>query len=292
MAELDAPHVAREQAFPALFPRAPIELRASLLQIPVFDDESLLITVQNLNPTTAVTVVCEGRAWSDRERRIKEFRFDAPCAALASATKIGPLERGAILTMRVSPLQTSGFPLGQVFVTVDMVKGVTGALAGTGLLISGYCTATSKLAWPGSPVHSSHEGLGWARGLQWTVLGLTVSLDVPGNRRWRFMGGVAQYACNGVAGNRTILLTVTRSGNAMWESECDPTIAAGVVRDFVVSPGMPSRGIVALRSQFMAYPLDLDLFQGDSVRMTSAGGDPGDTWTSVSAAVNEWFDPS
>src|SRR5439155_18890058 len=104
------------------------------------------------------------------------------------------LGKGAILNLTV--FASAGAPLmGQTYVIVQLIKGLTGATIVLGTLLGGYLTATQALGWPGSPIISSTDGEGCTR----LIVGTTPAAEaniletVPTGARWELLSLEASY---------------------------------------------------------------------------------------------------
>lgn len=285
---------AQERRFPALTPRVDSEFRASLLQIPIDDDEKLQVIVFNLSTTNTIEAHVDGRYWSERSREIKSIFFSELLVAGGSVQRDISVERGALLNLRALSTTSPGCALGDLYFIVQIVKSLTGATTGRGTLLQGYANAFSTLAWPGSPIESLHEGKGAIRYPAWTQISpFQIAVTVPANRRWRILTGLATFLTDAAAGDRQVELSIGHGGTPIYRAEASPPHPASTLRNYALSPGLSPSAVVPARDQLIGFVGDFELVANDAVvlRTDLVFASAGDQLTGLGFAVREWFDP-
>jgi hypothetical protein len=282
----------KENAFPAYAPRVASEFRASLLQIPLFGDENMLIQAVNLHPTVPAEVIMTGRLWSDGERQEKYWQERFTCAANGGAgLKFVVLERGAILSFRIST-DTAGITTGDVWVRVVLQKGFTGGLIFQGTIVQGYIGNFEDLSWPGRPLGSLTDGPGAIRTVAWTQqTSILLRATVPASRRWRVLSSFATVSTDATATVRSVQLFVTSGGAIIFGSEAANLQGASTSVFYTLAPGMAPTPAALQVINLIPFFGDLELRAGDNLEWTINGGIGADSITSGGVQVREWFTP-
>jgi len=282
----------KENAFPAYAPRVASEFRASLLQIPLFGDENMLVQCFNINPTVAADVFLVGRLWSDERREIVYYRESLAAAANGGSTaKFNILERGALLTFRVS-CDTAGIQPGDVWVRVVLQKGFTGGLSFTGTIAQGYVSNIQDVAWPHGRLGELHDGKGAIRTVAWTQqTSILLRATVPASRRWRVLSSFATVSTDATATVRSVQLFVTSGGAIIFGSESANLQGASTSVFYTLAPGMAPTPAALQVINLIPFFGDLELRAGDNLEWTINGGIGADSITSGGVQVREWFAP-
>lgn len=282
-----------EQTFPALAPRVGSEFRASLLQIPTFDDEAIRITVVNIHPTITVAAALIGRFWSDQRREIGLLSIDTTTAPGGVTIRNYPLERGSLLTVEVSATGTPEPTLGNVWIQVQIVKSLTGALSRGGIILQGYASNSSRLVFPGSTIESLHAGKGVIRAVSWTAPSATVArVTVPASRRWRVITGVCSVTADATVGNRGVLCQVYQNPNFIFLSESAVLQPASSNREYSLAPNITKETGASNTCALIPWVSDLELRAGDTIDLALIGpGGPADTLVGDQLNIREWYDP-
>jgi len=284
-----------ERTFPALAPRVPSEFRASLLQIPLFGDENLLIQGANIHPTTPATVVVVGRLWSDARREIVMFReqVDLPAGG-ATTNKFSVLERGALLSVRVS-MDTVAVPHGNTWTRVLLMKGFTGELTFGSCVVQGYPSFFNDIAWPGSPIQTVLDGPGVIRYLPFVQFSPSIlTVTVPTHRRWRVLTCVVVLITDANLGARLVQVEVVHAGSTVFGADASPTQANNQTRGYSLIPGLNASAVVPTIYQGLPFVPDLELVAGDVLQIRADQGaifSAGDLFAGQVLTVREWFDP-
>lgn len=280
-----------ERAFPAYAPRVASEFRASVLQVPLFGDEQLVVAAVNLHTTITASLITQGRLWSDAEKAVRYFEDELTLAPGQTRVETTILERGSILTLRHA-CNTVGIGMGDLWVSNALVKGATGSTMGTATLLQGYVGLFNNLAWPGSPVQDLHSGRGRIRTFAWTIAGgIAANAFVPTGRRWRVICGAVNVTTSAVVGNRSVQCLVTNGGAIVFWAESTPVQAAGGNLNYTLGPGLNSSGVAGVQAQIIPFLGDLELRAGDQLNVAINASLAGDAMTGLGLVVREWFDP-
>lgn len=239
-----------------------------------------------------LTVDLAWRFWREQDRVIQLGADSMRVTALGvTTTKDFALDAGALVGLRIGTSQ-AGLQLGELWVRVQLIRGLGGATQVIGTLLQGYVTAENDLAWPGSPLQSQHDGRGAVRHLTFAgVAGPAVQLTVPAGVRWRVVTGRVVLNTSAAVGNRTpFAMALDSFGNAYWvgiNSVVTPPSSAG---GYAFAAAQSPSAVTALGGSHLPWPDDLELGAGDSVRVQAAGIDAADTWTPATLLVREWLD--
>jgi hypothetical protein len=281
-----------EQHFPALAPRVPSEFRASLLQIPLFGDENLVIQGTNIHPTIAATLRVTGRLWSDGERTLKPFEDLVPFAANGGTnTRFVVLERGALLTLRLAPT-TAGIGNGDLWVRAILVRGLTGATTFMGTLLQGYPGLQQDLAWPGSPIQRLTDGPGAVRTIALTDLGDTMDVTVPAGRRWRIITGAWILNLGGSALAKHVIVQLFDSvPNTLYIGVSQPQQGVVSTGGYALMPGGMLTPPAGQNVYVIPWPPDLELGPGYRLQLITNPNEATDNFGFGSLLVREWYAP-
>lgn len=284
-----------EHTFPAYAPRVGSELRASLLQIPLFGDEHLLVQVINIHPTLATEVVLAGRLWSEANRTVQYFdeRIPAPADA-ANALRQIVLERGALLSLAA---RVGGLSAGNVWIRAILSKGLTlsGSTTFPMTVLQGYIGEFQDVAWPGSPVHLTTDGPGVIRVITWTqASALVLTATVPPSRRWRLVTGQCSLTTDATAGLRLVTFGASVDAQGAFFSESTPQQGPGLIINYCLTPGISPSAVAPFRAQGVPFVPDLEVRAGGVLALRSDLGPvagAADALAGVGLIVREWFEP-
>lgn len=138
--------------------------------------------------------------------QVNARRLVVPGTRLLVETELA-LGDGYLLNLVVRPVAGTVLA-GQVYAAVEVVRGTGAVGVVLGQLLGGYCTATSGLAWPGSPIIGSLEGPGCLRHLFDDVLSppALYAWTVPAGARWRPVAVLAYALTDATAGTREYMI--------------------------------------------------------------------------------------
>jgi hypothetical protein len=191
-----------EQAYPALpVGAAGGRIIASPFQFTTNGDDNLRIVSQN--SATGVTIAIQGRRLDDKGLIIPFAHVHTPNTDRSAKTQDYLFGAGALLNLTV--FVSAGTPLvGQTFVKLQLIRGITGATVVLGTLLQGYVTPQLHLGWPGSPIVQSTDGPGCLRTILGSdpAAGQEISELVPTGARWELKAIGAGFTTDGTVAAR------------------------------------------------------------------------------------------
>lgn len=202
-----------------------------------FVDGSYAIRINSWNALAGVVITVRARFLNSDGRLINQEWQHTPNTNRTKATSDFPL--GVGFPLNITCFASTGSPLiGQCFVQVQIISGMTGATLPLGTLLQDYVTAAQALAFPGSPIRSSIEGGGVLRFITGTNpgAGAEISEAVPTGARWQLLAANFVLACSVAAGNRRANFVHKSGATQIYRGINTNTIAAGATGTFTVSP--------------------------------------------------------
>lgn len=184
-------------------------------------------------------------------------------------------------------------PVFTTFARVTVIRGYSGGTMTIGTLLQGYVTASVGIAWPGSPITHSADGVGYVRTIDGTQPppGGDITETVPLAARWRLLHLLVSFTTSAVVGNRTGILRIKDVSFA------DRLLLANVTSQppsttwqYNWAPGFPmSSGGAGL---YLTTPLPPDLFLRSTEGFTTStlGFSAGDQWGVPRYTVMEWLE--
>ena len=116
------------------------------------------IQIKTVGSIAGATVQIQGRFLDAAQQAVLPFSWAVPVGsdAFTVTTQTFPLGTGYLLNL--TAFVTGATPqIGQVFVIVQIIRGISGATFLLGTLLQGYVTSTQGLGWPGSPIQNSRD---------------------------------------------------------------------------------------------------------------------------------------
>jgi len=253
------------------------------------EDNIRIITVGSV----AATVHVQGRFLDAAQGVTIPFDYPVPVAGNRTTTTVlDALGTGYLLNLSC---YATGSPLiGQVFVIVQILRGLTGATFLVGTLLQGYVTTTQTLGWPGSPIATSIEGGGVIKAITGTTpaAGAEVSETVPTGARWELLSFTGQLTTSAAAGARLPNLKLLQGGIVVVQSAAVASVGPSSGATWVWEQGMPLAAAVAAGVNVSGLNIRLPLLAGSMIVTTTAALAAGDQWGSVFYTVREWLEAS
>jgi hypothetical protein len=251
-------------------------------------EESLRL--RSFNSAAGVTLALEGRL----------LRPDGSCDPMSSPHQ-PTTDRSAVVTVHslgpgwiqhVSVRASAGSPrVGECFVVVELVRGQAGAMQPLGVILQGYVTDTSGLAWPGASALSSAAGPGVIRSIAGAdpAAGAEFSETVPTNARWRLLGVDVALVTDATAANRTQRLII--DDGATIVAEITPAVAQTATLTWRYSYARNVQRGVDPGGTLINAPLpDAWLMGGYRVRSATTNLQAGDNYGAPQLWVEEWIE--
>lgn len=265
-------------------------LLASPFQFTTTGDDNLRVV--SVNSKTGVALKIQGRRL-DENGKIQTFAFDhVPNTDRTVKTTNQQFGAGALLNLTV--FASSGTPLvGQTFVIVQLIRGLTGATIVLGTLLQGYVTTTQGLGWPGSPIVSSTEGEPAVRVIDGTTpaAGVNFSETVPTGARWELLSCVGVFVTSAAPGQREVFLILQDSvTNFVWRAM--PGIIQNPSQTFgyQFSAGTTFQQLALGTQVSQSIPSPNVMLSGMTFRSGVVSLSPGDQFSDVHYVVREWLE--
>ena len=191
------------------WPGVPLELPPQLAggaAIYLTGEDHLRIT--SFNAAAGVALGVEGRYLTPDGRVVATNARHVPNTDRTTASTVIGLGEGWLLDVVVRA--TAGTPRhGQCFVILELVRGLSGAVAPVAFLRQGYVTDTSRFGFPGGVSHASIDGPGVLRSITGTdpAVDTEISETVPTNARWRLLAMAFTFVTGAAAATREVALT-------------------------------------------------------------------------------------
>jgi hypothetical protein len=202
------------------------------------------------------------------------------------------LTRGYLLNVVVR-VQSGGVVNGQCFATVSIVRGDNATIV-VGQLLGGYVTTFQMLGWPGSPITSPTDGLGYLTGGSDFAPPQTgqYAVSVPTGARWRLTTVGYTIQAGASVGTRFGNLVIALPGSILvWYHNQQATATAGNGVQWVWARGAADNaGLAGSGSGSGPLPEECDLVAGSFFRTVAVGFLAGDTVLSAFWCVREWLE--
>lgn len=217
-----------------------------------------------------------------------EFRPTATRMMTSAGFALG---KGYVLNLTC--FAKSGNPrIGQVFVKIDIIRGLSAATIALGTMLQGYITAKQGLGWPGSPIENSLAAEPVDRTLAGTVpaAGAQFKETVPAGARWDVISIFARLVTSGTPANRFVNLGWVRD-NKTHGSFLQPTPQVAS-RTFFYTWGQNLPMLMDATNfraqQPISYPALLRA--GDWFESQVENLQADDQWGPINYTVREWLE--
>lgn len=256
-----------------------------------FLDGNYSLRVNSWNSITSVALKIRVRLLL-ADGRLTDQDFDhTPNTNRTKATTDFALPVGFVLNAMV--FANAGTPMiGQTFVQVQLIRGITGATLPISTLLQGYVTSVQAIAWPGSPLVDSLDGYGAVRTILGTAQGVgnEFSETVPTGARWQLLQLSTIFRATGGAGNRYPSLRIHASVgfDALY---FQPTAATNGV-NWSITYGPTLTGAFDAVNGRIQSPIapDLLLTGGDIFQSGTPGMLGTDSYDAPVYRVREWLE--
>ena len=225
----------------------------------------------------------------------KTIPFDFPCRISSDRSEIAtifPLGTGYILNLSVYAVPP--VVIGQCFVIVTIVRGLSGALFLVGTLLAGYVTNAQALGWPGTPIDNSIEKGGYYRMIAGTTpaAGNEITETCPTGARWDLI------ACNLTLTpisntGRWIRFAINNNGRVPYISAMTAVSTADTENiNFIVSqsPIFMTLHLNSFNTFLSPINTPTVLLAGDFFETLTVNLAPGDQYLQPTYLVREWLE--
>jgi|SRR5579872_557307 len=196
---------------------------------------------------------------------------------------------GFLLAVVVGP-PSAATVRGQTYVTVNIVRGAAPTLLTTLQLVADYVTTSFLPSWPGGELKSSVDGPGALLAYQSTLPthGANPLIDSPAGVVWRIISASVPLTTDGVAGNRTVQLSVSIAGGSPLTMQMPFAQPASETVTYTWGSGVPFSP-AASTGQAAPLPVDFRLAAPIEVKTITGGLDTNDQYNKLSLLVEEWI---
>lgn len=243
-----------------------------------------------------VTFNVRGRMLVKESQSVQAFDYAIQQDAdYSSHTRILPLAEGVLLNLVVSA-ELAFLTPGQLYVRVDVVRGLDGATLTLGTLLAGYVGTWSGRAWPGTPLETPLDGPGALMSYVSPdpAAGAVPLLRQQVRTRWRLISARTALTTSAVAGNRFVTLTITPRTGGAFNFDALPSVPAATGREFAWHAGIGYPGLASVSSSGALsddHLLECQIFNDNSLTLNVAGFDAGDNFAPLTVYVEEWLLP-
>jgi hypothetical protein len=238
-----------------------------------------------------VTLAIEGRILSADDCLVPIGDTHTPNSDRSLHSTILPLNNGR-LTQLSARVAAGTVKRGQLWVEVELIRGLASSAQALGVLARGYAAAGNRLAWPGTDMRGSLEGPGCTRAIVGTdpAGGVEIVETVPTGARWRLRTFAFQIVASATVANRTPILTIDDGANVVWESANNTNITASQTAKFRagIGTGINTNGALDF---LVPLPAELVLMAGWRIRTVTGALDAGDNYAAPIYTVEEWIEP-
>lgn len=249
------------------------------------------LRIESIGSAAGVTVAVSYRYWTPAGGIQANTQTHTPNSDRTVARSDFALGAGALLNLAV--YASAGAPaIGQCFVRVQIIRGLSGATIVLGTLLQGAVTASQGLGWPGSPIQNTLEVEPYTRFVAGTrpAAGSDWIEQVPTNARWELLA----IRCNlvtvaGGADRRTTL--------SVWTGVVSPlyvTAPAGVPPSSNTIVGWAAGLGVSIdyspNYQLTSLPTPLVLLAGQYIAASTDNLNISDRWGTPQYVVREWLE--
>jgi len=264
--------------------------QAKLSSSAFFLDGQDRLRIRSFGSLGSVAVSIEGRLIG-ADGRVQAFeRIHTPNSDRSIATSLEDLGEGILLSCRARA--SSGTPkVGQVYVILEIVRGLGSIIAPLATLWSGYVTDTTPMGWPSSPTIRSIDGPGVLRAVNGTnpAAGVEVTETVPTNARWRLQQVAVALVTDATVANRFSVLILDDGASITYIS--DPGAAQTAGTTITYTAGNASQRLAAIVFvQSWGLPSECTLQAGSRFRTSTTNLQAGDNYGAPNYLVEEWIE--
>lgn len=267
--------------------------RDAMTSVYITDDDTNLRIV-SVNSVSGVVIGLSGLRIDDKGVPQPIDELHTPNTNRTTKTDDFGIGKGTVL--RVTAFAVSGTPLvGQTYIMVQLVRGVSGPRRVITTLIAGYVTAVQALGFPGSPIVSSTEGepaiVEYVHAAP--PVGAEQVIVVPTGARWEPQALFTVLTTSGVAGTRVPVFGFTNpfagAIGSVWPT---PGLTPGIAWQISLLPGVQRDGsVIPVRVQ-APMPQGLRLLAGGFINTVTLNMDGADQYSALNLSVREWLEVS
>lgn len=246
--------------------------------------------IRSLNSSSVTALRVVGRMLT-LEGEVRPFLFDHTMNTDRTAAQlVVSIGNGWLLDFSVFAASGTAL-LGQIFVRVELVRGLGSAAQFLATLAQGVCNAVQALAYPGSAIRATHEAPGIIRSITGTdpAAGAEIVETVPTGARWRLLSLLGRLVNDATVASRQVRLVVDDGTTAFWQTDPPENHTASQDAFFMAAEGSARLGIISQTRTWMG-PTHMIMLAGYRVRTSTANLQAGDNWGAPQLLVEEWLE--
>ncbi len=253
-------------------------------------EDNLKLTV--FNAAAGVTVALTGRTLPFGSTRPSPFKqLLIPATDRSASTVILPLDDGWLLNAQV--VVAAGSPaIGQTFVRVSVIRGITSQADEVLTLFADYVTAKQPASYPDSPIAATTDGAGAVRSITGSLpaAGAEVSEVVPTGARWMLLAFEADLTTAVAVANRVPQLTLDDGANVYARVSVNQNETASQTWRNSYQQGIPQQADLTRFIITTSIGCELMLGSGHRIRTVTAGIQGADQYAAPQYLVREWIE--
>lgn len=254
-------------------------------------DGNDVLRIKAANALVGGRIVVNGRRLTS-EGTIEPFSFvHVPNADRTVTTTVHPLGVGSLLNLAAF-VEGSTPSVGQCFVIVQIVRGLTGPQVLLGTLLQGYVTSTQGLGWPGSPIQNSLDTGGYIK--SWVGAGFGAGAEwretVPTGARWQLLWLLTHLSTAAGGTDRLTAMRMQQGGLDLHMAIAAVAVPPSSGRNFHYTPNLPVQEFPLFGVSHIPLPDPTILVAGDTFGSYTANMGAGDLWDAPLYRVREWLD--
>lgn len=180
---------------------------------------------------------------------------------------------------------------GEVFASVELIRGLVTNQEPYSQLASGYPSASDPLCWPNESPEPSVSGQG--RLLVFTqaqpAAGAELAITVPTGARWRPMSLRFTLTTSAVVGNRFVHVVVDDGAGLVFHDVAGPAQAASLTFIYSVGAGIGPAALLD-NTVLLPFPHDPTFRQGWRIRTVTTARDGADQFSAAQLGLMEWLE--
>jgi|HubBroStandDraft_5_1064220.scaffolds.fasta_scaffold129392_2 hypothetical protein len=180
---------------------------------------------------------------------------------------------------------------GQLYVNFFIVRNIGTASPYQEMLIADYLTPGFKPSWPMGELRASTDGEGYLYGRFGPnpIAGEDATVTNPSTTRWSVQSIQAALQTSATVQQRQVRFIISEGAAVVWTVTMPAQQAPSTLVHYALAPGVNWQSGDTL-NQIASMPPDLKMSGNISIQTFTTGLEPGDLWSNIQVAVEEWID--
>lgn len=248
------------------------------------------LRIVSINSASGVTLTIVGRFLS-LEGEIRPF-VETHTPNTDGTQKVSDFRSGEGWLLNIAVYASAGTPsTTNCFVMLRVIRGLLGATQELATIVQGYCTASQRVAWPGSPVATTTTAAasGTVRVITGTTpaAGAEISETVPAAVVWHVLAIHTKLTTAAGGGARYAQLAIDDGAHVYFESDPPINLGGGTYYDFNSGSGV-QRLTSAYDQLAWTMPVFLKMAAGHRIRTSTVALAVGDQWSTPYILVEQF----